>query len=177
MFVFSEGACPAESNLFWTPPSPLRLTQNCVLVLNQMLALNSKWHGYENIACRDRPCRGNEHNASLPTGWFYLTSSSPMSVCIVRMSVTHCWSGLVTHNKSLLLIAPPGLTSLKFHEYPFALPGQRSPCSDVRTSKSQTECFLPFRLCSHALKFVIKEDLKSSLQCSEEDKPKQKVSL
>lgn len=52
MFVFSEAPCPAESNLFYTPPLSSALPKTvCIGALNQVLAVNLKVHGYENIAC------------------------------------------------------------------------------------------------------------------------------
>lgn len=130
LLVFFELTGPAESNLFCTPPSSLHFTQTvCVGALNQVLAVNLKWHGYQNIA-RKRWTQQRKWAQCILPFWlevssFCLPSSSPISFYIVRMSVTD-WlgQGSVTHNMFLLFIGPYGLRSLRFNESPFVLAGQ-----------------------------------------------------
>lgn len=93
--------CPGESNLFSSPPLPSALPKTvCIGALNQVLAVNLKRHGYENIS-RERWTLAKEMSTMRPRALavlgaltFYLTTSSPLSLCFVRMSVTDCRSGL-----------------------------------------------------------------------------------
>lgn len=55
---------------------------------------------------------------------FYLTTSSPLSLCFIRMPVTDCRSGF---SDPVLFIAPRGLT-LGFNESPFVLAGLMCVC-------------------------------------------------
>lgn len=104
LLVFFEPTGPAESNLFCTPPFSLHFTQTvCLGAPNQVLAVNLKWHGYQNIAW-ERWTRERKWAQCILPFWleassFCLPSSSPMSLCIVRMSVT-VWlgQGSVTNN-------------------------------------------------------------------------------
>ena len=101
MFVSSEAPAPQNPIYFphLTPPPPLPKIV-CIGALNQVYAVNLKWHGYENISC-ERWTPAKEMSTMLPRAsavlgalTFYLTTSSPLSLCFVRMSVTDCWSGL-----------------------------------------------------------------------------------
>lgn len=85
----------------------------CIGALNQALAVNLKKHGYENIS-NERWTLTKEMSTMCPRErtvlgvlTFYLTTSSPLSLCFVRMSVTDCWSGLSDSQWSCVIYSPP----------------------------------------------------------------------